>query len=140
VTARRLASPKSSGAGLPTMCGVKLPDGRECRRRAGPFGACEEHADPARRPWVPSRLSPERFEQFYLFWLKEQGRERVLPDDLQRFLCWWSTYPVVNKVQVPFTMDIYRLQNWWLVWCRLSSHERLTPFDLTLFMEWWKVT
>ena len=140
MTARRPVIPRWSRSGLRTICGVKLPDGRECRKRAGPFGGCEDHADPARRLRVPATLDPLCFGDYYQAWLRERGREPVLPDDLQRFLSWWRTLPAVDKMPVPWSLDLYQLRNWWLIWCRLTGHERLIPFDLTLFTEWWMVT
>ncbi|MFH1330985.1 MAG: hypothetical protein ABIJ48_10095 [Actinomycetota bacterium] len=62
MTARRTVSSRRSGWGLPTVCGVKLGDGRECLKRAGPFGSCEVHADPAIRPRVPATLDPLCFD------------------------------------------------------------------------------
>ena len=140
MTSRHAASPRWSRTGLPAWCGVKLADGRECRKRAGPFGACEDHADPACRPRVPACLDPLCFGDYYRAWLVERGREPVLPDDLQRFLWWWRTTPTVDKVEVPWPMDLDRLKTWWLVWCRVARRERLIPFDLALFIEWWQVS
>ena len=140
MTACRVASPTWSPSGLPTTCGVKCRDGRPCPQRAGPFGACDEHADWTRRPEVPALLDPEWFERWYRFWLQERGRQAVLPEDLQRFLRWWATHPIVDKMQVPFSMDLYQLKNWWLVWCHRTGHPWLIPFELTLFCEWWMVT
>ncbi|MFH1331543.1 MAG: hypothetical protein ABIJ48_12980 [Actinomycetota bacterium] len=140
MSARRAASPRWSRSGLPTVCGVKLPDGRECMKRAGPFGACDAHSDWRQRPRVPATLDPLCFGDCYLAWLRGRGREPVIPDDLGRFLGWWRTLPTVDKIPVPWSMDLYQVQVRWRTWCRLTGHPRLIPFDLTLFCEWWKVT
>jgi hypothetical protein len=118
---------------------VKLPDGRECRRRAGPFGGCDQHEDPARRPRVPACLDPLGFGDYYLAWLRERGREPVVPDDLREFLHWWRGLPTVHGIELRWSMDQYQLRNWWLVWRRHTGREVLIPFDLSLFCEWWKV-
>jgi len=137
---RRGAGIRLTRSGLPTTCGVKLPDGRECRAKAGPFGACDEHADPAKHPRISAVLGPDWFRACYLTWLREQGREPVIPEDTEAFLGWWGRYPTANGVQVPYSMDLYQLREWWLVWCRLTGRPVLYPFDLSLFVEWWRVT
>lgn len=129
-----------SRSGLPTICGVKLPDGRECRAKAGPFGACEWHSDPAQRPKMPATLDPAWFAQWYLHWLEQQGREPVIAEDTQGFLQWWAAHPIIDKVQVPFQMDLHRLKAWWLIWCRVTGQERVIPFDISRFCEYWLVT
>ena len=140
VTNHRQLPRSWSRSGLPNICGVKLPDGRECMRRAVGLGTCDDHADPAKRPRVPATLGPEWFARWYGVWLEEHGREPAIPPDLQRFLAWWARPPTVDGGPVPWSMDLYQIQTWWLVWCRLTGHERLIPFDLTRFCEWWKVT
>jgi hypothetical protein len=138
-TARRRRAVGWSRSGLPTICGVKLADGRECLKRAGPFGTCDDHADPARRPRVPAVLDAFWFARHYRAWLAERGRDPVIPGDLDRFLSWWERLPTVDGIPVPASMDLHRLKGWWLTWCRLTGHERLIPFDLSLFTEWWRV-
>ena len=140
VTTRRQLPRGFSRSGLPTICGVKLADGRECMSRAVGLGTCDDHADPAKRPRVPATLGPEWFARWYVVWLEEQRRDPVLPEDLQRFIKWWDGHPEVDGTRIRSSLDLYGVKNWWLVWCGLARHERLVPFDLALFCEWWKVT
>jgi len=129
-----------SRSGLPLTCGVKLPNGEECRAPAGPMGGCAEHSDPDKCPLVPVQLVPERMLHYYLIWLRGQGREETLPDDLDQFLYWWDNVQWLDGERPPWGVNWDGFKKLWLRRCELTGRPVLVPFDLTLFCEWWKVT
>jgi hypothetical protein len=99
VASRRAGIRRWSRSGLPFGCGVKLPNGEECRVRT--LGPCSRYSDPDQCPRVPICLTPDRVPYYYRTWLRENGREQVLPDNPRVFLRWWDHLQWLDEERPP---------------------------------------